>query len=147
MIDMRGMKRSMKLAEWARLIEQRVESGKTINAWCEEQGIPRRHYYYWQNQVREEMVSNVALSYTCVPGIVPVDNSSSASAMILPDTPSFAKIPLNSILHTEAGAPATLQTCIGAPVMKILLGRAECEIYNGADIDLVERVLIALGKI
>jgi len=141
------MRRSIKLAEWTRLIGQRAESGKTIKAWCEEQGIPRRAYYYWQNRVCEEMINNVSLSYACLPGIEPVDNSSSAAAMILPDTPSFAKIPLNSLMQTEACVTTALQTRADVPVMKISLGGAECEIYNGADIDIVERALITLGKL
>lgn len=134
---MRGMKRSMKLAEWARLIEQRVESGETIKAWCEEQGIPRRLYYYWQNRVCEEMISSVALNYSCVPGIVPVSDPQSAAGAIRTDTPSFAKIPINSFQQIETNVPA----------MKICLSGAECEIYNGADADVVERALLALGKI
>ena len=143
MIDMRGMKRSMKLAEWTRLIGQRVESGETIKAWCEEQGIPRRLYYYWQNRVCEEMVSNAALSHACVPGIVPVINSSSAPAMNLSEAPSFAKIPLNSFIQTGVD----MQTGVGVPAVKISFGDTECEIYNGADRDVVERVLLTLRKI
>jgi len=36
---------------------------------------------------------------------------------------------------------------VAEPAMSVCIGDAECEIYNGADIDVVERVLLTLGKI
>ena len=138
MIDMRGMKRSMKLAEWTRLIEQRVESGKTIKVWCEEHGIRRRLYYYWQRRVREEVISSVVLSNACVPGIIPADNAISTPTMIRPDASAFARIPLASTSPPTDTKEIAMSVCIGD---------TECEIYNGADIDVVERALLTLGKI
>ena len=138
---MRGMKRRMKIAEWKLLIKQRVESGKTITTWCEEQGIPRRIYHYWQNRVCEEVISNTALDYEYVPGIVSVDSSTLATDIIRPDTPSFAKIPFKSLPQAETAVTA------GGLAMKVWIGGAECEIFGGADIDVIERVLLTLGKI
>ena len=138
MIDMRGLKREMKFAEWTKLIHQCASSGKTIKAWCEENGIPRRKYNYWQRRIREEVVSSVVLSNACVPGIIPADTAVSTPTMIRPDAPAFAKIPL---------ASSTAQMETTAIAMSVCIGDAECEIYNGADIDIVERTILTLGKI
>ena len=144
MIDMRGMKRSLKLAEWARLIGQRAESGKTINDWCEEQGIPRRIYHYWQNRVCEEVLRNICLNQEGIPGIVPVKNpSSSEAAMILPNAPSFVKVPLGSLPQTET---TETEDTTGI-TMRVRIGGAECEIFDCADSNVVERVLLTLGQL
>lgn len=132
MIDMQGMKNEMKLVEWTRLIEQRVKSGKTIKAWCEAQGIRRRLYYYWQRRVREAAVKNVAIFY---PGITnsPIIEEATSLPMVENATPEFARIEIKNTGSILA--------------MSIRAGMAECEIYNGADIDIVERALLTLLKI
>jgi len=137
-MDMRGVKKEIKFAEWTRLIHECASSGKTIKAWCEENGINRRKYNYWQRRIREEVVSSVVLSNARIPGIMPVGADPSSPITIRPDAPAFAKIPL-------AKASSSVSTTELA--MSICIGDAECEIYNCADIDVVERVLLTLGKI
>ena len=138
-MDMRGVKREVKFAEWTRLIHECATSGKTIKAWCEENGISRRKYSYWQRRIREEVVNSVVLSNACVPGIMPAGSDPAAPITIRPDAPAFAKIPL------AASHPSPMSGTLAA--MNVCIGDAECEIYNGADIDVVERVLLTLGKI
>jgi hypothetical protein len=123
MIDMRGVKRELKLAEWTRLIHECASSGKTIKAWCEENGIARRKYNYWQRRVREEVVSSVVLSNALVPGIGPANADPSAPVTFRPNAPAFAKIPIT----TPPKETAVL-------VMSVSIGDAEVEIYEGADI-------------
>lgn len=137
MVDMRIVKRKYKLTEWTRLIQECASSGKTIKEWCEENRISKRMYYYWQRRVREEVVSSIVLSNAPVPGIAPANADPSAPVMFRSDVGAFAKIPLSEPLQAE--------TC--AIVMSVNIGDAECEIYEGADIDIVERVLLTLGKI
>ena len=137
MIDMRGVKREFKLAEWTKLIHQCASSGKTIKAWCEENGINRRSYNYWQRRVREEVVSSVVLGNAIIPGISPANADPLAPVTFRPDAPAFAKIPLAPPPKAES---AEL-------IMNVCIGDAECEIYDGADLDIVERVILTLGKI
>ena len=125
------MKREMKLAEWTRLIQQRTESGKSIKAWCDEQGIRRRLYYYWQKRVREATIKNAAMIY---PGaLVAQITAGGALPTIQTEMAEFAKIEIKNPGSHVA--------------MNIRFGIAECEIYNGADIDIVERAILTLGKI
>ena len=139
-MDMRGVKREVKFAEWTKLIHECASSGKTIKAWCEENNVSRREYNYWQRRIREEVVNSVVLSKACVPGIMPAGSDPAAPITIRPDAPTFAKIPLTAASHSS---PMN----VAEPAMSVCIGDAECEIYNGADIDVVERVLLTLGKI
>lgn len=34
-------------------MQQRQDSGLSINAWCELNGVSRQKYFYWQRKVRE----------------------------------------------------------------------------------------------
>jgi len=136
-MDMRGVKREVKFAEWTRLIHECVSSGKTIKAWCEENGISRRMYSYWQRRIREEMVGSVVLGNACVPGIVPAGNDHFASLTVRSDTPAFSKVPL-------AAPPSSMKT--GSFAMSVRIGLAECEIYNGADTDVIERTILTIMK-
>jgi hypothetical protein len=49
----REAKRQYRLKEWANMIEDRGQSGLTIRAWCSQNEISIRSYYYWLKQVRE----------------------------------------------------------------------------------------------
>lgn len=42
------------LQQWSILIQDCMNSGKTIRAWCDEKGLTPRKYYYWLRRVREE---------------------------------------------------------------------------------------------
>ena len=42
-----------KLRQWTGLICDCKASGKTVTAWCAEQNINTKTYYYWQRRVRE----------------------------------------------------------------------------------------------
>ena len=148
MIDMRGIGNKMKLVEWTHLVEERAASGKSVTAWCEEQGIARRIFYYWRQRVREAAVEGAIM--TCqgmapppgVEGYPPFPVIESA-------TPEFARIKVEGICTGATPGPARAgakgASCV--PAMSIRIGMAECEVYNGADTDIVERALLTLGKL
>jgi hypothetical protein len=137
MMDMRGVKREVKFAEWTRLIHECVSSGKTIKAWCEENGISRRMYSYWQRRIREEVIGSIVLNDACTPGITSAGNNHLASLTIRPDSPAFTKVPL--------AASSSSRNAVSF-AMNVRIGLAECEIYNGADMDVVERTILTIMK-
>jgi len=51
-MDTRSLTKEIRLRHWAELINERNASGKTVRAWCVEQGISTKTYYYRQNQLR-----------------------------------------------------------------------------------------------
>lgn len=47
-------KQNYLLNEWQQIIRDRNDSGKTIKAYCEENNIPERRYYYWLQKIRQK---------------------------------------------------------------------------------------------
>ena len=58
------MARNIRLRHWAELLNARNASGKTVKAWCSEQGISVKTYYYRQNQLRREACSEIGANLT-----------------------------------------------------------------------------------
>ena len=42
-----------RLSQWAGIVQQRLDSGKNIKDFCEDEGINRNTYFYWQRKLRE----------------------------------------------------------------------------------------------
>ena len=47
-------KRTARIIEWRQLIYERQQSGKSVKAWCLQNGIRENRYYYWLKIIREE---------------------------------------------------------------------------------------------
>lgn len=52
-MDTREVTREVRLTKWAGILRQRQESGRSIRAWCTENGIVEKTYHYWQRKLRE----------------------------------------------------------------------------------------------
>ena len=125
MNDVRKVKRELKLAEWKELLSQQARSGKSKYVWCEEQGINRDQFFYWQRIVRETLIEEAM-----IPG-----DETSLTQPVIPGSPRFARINLRGS-SGSAGVAVNLR-----------IGDAELNIQNGADIEVIERAIIAVGKI
>ena len=42
-----------RLSHWAKIMQDRIESGQSITAYCKAVGIHENVYYYWQKKLRE----------------------------------------------------------------------------------------------
>ena len=42
----------MRLMKWTAIIKECRSSGKTVTAWCSENNISSKSFYYWQRKVR-----------------------------------------------------------------------------------------------
>ena len=51
-MGMREETRRIRLQEWSRIIQDRIESGLTIEKYCSEHNISRDAYMYWLRQLR-----------------------------------------------------------------------------------------------
>lgn len=47
-------KRITRMNEWKQLIHERQQSGQSVRAWCQQNGIRENSYYYWLRIIREE---------------------------------------------------------------------------------------------
>jgi len=96
-----------------------------VKEWCRVHGICRQTYYNWQKQVREAAIGS-AIALREEPAHTPPGNMAA---------PKFARIDL------RGSAPT------GMLAMRVCIGDAECHIMNGADLDVIERAILVLGKI
>ena len=42
-----------RMGQWAQIMQERVLSGESISKFCENRGIRRNRYFYWQSKLRE----------------------------------------------------------------------------------------------
>lgn len=112
-----------RLQQWTGLVCECKASGKTVTAWCAEQGIATKTYYYWQRRVRQAACEQLTLK----------------EATGLPMTmtnggPAFSEYRQPN--RRENSAAVTLH-----------LSGATVEIHNGADVSVIEGTLKALKSI
>jgi len=53
-MDSKKITAEYRTTKWAHIIKERQESGKTIEEFCQEKGISKNSYYYWQRKLRKE---------------------------------------------------------------------------------------------
>ena len=47
------VKKEFQLQQWRGMVQERMESGLSVRAWCAERGITEHAYYYRLRQIRE----------------------------------------------------------------------------------------------
>lgn len=76
MATIREVKTELRHREWAEQIQECQRSGKTVVAWCKENGISRHTYYSRLNVVRKELLKRAELP---LQQIVPLSVSQSVT--------------------------------------------------------------------
>lgn len=56
----RAIAAEYRLAHWARIIQEREESGLSIRAFCENSGFHKNIYFYWQRKLRATACGQIA---------------------------------------------------------------------------------------
>ena len=51
-MNSRAIAGEYRMAHWAGIIRERKESGLSVKAFCENTGINKNRYYYWQKKLR-----------------------------------------------------------------------------------------------
>jgi hypothetical protein len=60
-MGVQAMKHAALLQEWSARIAECRTSGKPVKAWCSEQGIPIKKYYYWEKKFVTEAIQQFNL--------------------------------------------------------------------------------------
>jgi len=58
-MNAREMAQQVRLAQWAGVMRERNESGKSIRSWCIENGINQKTFHYWQRKLRDTACERV----------------------------------------------------------------------------------------
>ena len=112
------LKHMARVAEWKEKVAACRSSGQTVRGWCEEQGINRKKYYYWERTVLAEAEKQLSEE----------ENSGKAKFVSIPALP-------------EQRIPERGGTALAA---KVRMGNVEVEIYGGVRGETIELVLRAL---
>lgn len=115
-------KAEVRFQYWARLIAECQSSQMTVKAWCEQQGIVPKTYYYWLRKIRERALENV-----------PVPASNRAPVAESPVT--LKKLEIKSPVSGMQAA------------VIVHLPQATVEVAQGTDQQTVEAVLLALKAV
>jgi len=120
-MDIQEYKKSNRLSEWAEMVSACRNSGQTISAWCEENGINEKTYYYRQKRVCDAMP----------------DLRRNTALPVLRNEP-----PVSFVKVTPAIRSRTSDTAV-----TICMGSTEVQIRDGADAATIEAVLRILPGI
>ena len=59
-MDTRKIAAEYRISHWAQIIQNRIKSGLSIKAFCENAGFHENIYYYWQRKLRETACEELA---------------------------------------------------------------------------------------
>ena len=125
-MEITNMKQVVRLRQWGEMIRSRQGSGLTVDAWCQENGISKKTYYYRLRKVRL-----AALSDPCDSRMIPGQATSG---------PIFAELKLADEFHMAA-PPDGMR-----PAVTVTMGAATIGIGNGADPGVVASVIRAVRE-
>ena len=66
-MDTSKVAQEYRLAQWTQVIQSRLAEGTSIDEFCEEKGISRNVYFYWQRKVREAACGQLAVQQSRMP--------------------------------------------------------------------------------
>jgi transposase-like protein len=118
-LEAQEAKRQYRLTQWIKIIQQCRSSGQTVSAWCAENSINAKSYYYWLRRVRMAACEALPVNSSNESSIVPI-----AFPVSLPK--EVRSIPSSAV-------PIVLR-----------LGSATVEIHNGTSPELIAHTVKAL---
>ena len=124
-MKLQNLKRQMHLQEWASQIKAQSQSGMTIREWCEATGIGYKNFYRRRKCVQEELLESLEEK----------GNN--------PQTTDLSAI--NEKRISTKNKPAVI-TPVNIPQTKgaaltVWIGHYAVDIQNGADAEIIDRVL------
>jgi len=124
-MNTRKLANEYRLAHWAKIINDRKESGLNVKSYCESAGIQESAFYYWQKKLREAASLQMVVQ----------NNPAEIKSAITQPTP-------NGWVSCEIqrGIP-------GNNAIQLEIGKCKITVSNGTDIDLLTKICRALVSI
>jgi len=63
-LNTREIATEYRLAQWSQALQERKASGESIKTFCENKGVSKNTYFYWQRKLRETACAQLALQQT-----------------------------------------------------------------------------------
>lgn len=122
-MDVQVVTHEVRMQKWISTVETCRSSGKTIKAWCAENGVNLKSYYYWQRKVCLETCREITTVQKSLPEIVPNNGKTVFAELSIPKN-NTGKIAVN-----------------------VQLDNMQINVYSGADASTIEIVFAALRKL
>ena len=103
-MNMREVTSEYRLAHWAQIVKDRAESGESIRGYCQNRGIKRNVYFYWQRKLREASREHHQ------------DKQGRSRSLVVP---GFAEVKVETEPTVPIEAPVPGQICIEANGLRI----------------------------
>jgi transposase-like protein len=120
-MNMRKVTQDFRFEEWKRQVEECQSSGKSVSAWCEENGLKPKTYYYRLNKVRDRVCRELS--------------EVKSQEIKTSSNPSFAEVSIKRTVSRNG------------PAITLRLGSAEVDIHNGAEAAVIENTLQILREL
>lgn len=59
--------RQMRICEWKKVFEDKAASGLSAKEYCQQNGIGKDQFFYWQKIVRESVLNEIKLNRLNIP--------------------------------------------------------------------------------
>jgi len=66
-MDTRRVATEIRLSQWAQVIQGRMESGQSIEAYCQAVGVSKNTYFYWQRKLRGAVCEQISGKHVQTP--------------------------------------------------------------------------------
>lgn len=124
-MDTKQIKHQYHLSKWMPIVQECRTSGMTVKAWCLENNVNEKQFFYWQRRVREELCTSVQ---------VPEKEHKQNPTI-------FAQLPIQD---NHKGTP---QSNLFKPDLVISIGDYRLELANQTSHELLEAVLKVLHHV
>ncbi|MBR3400880.1 MAG: IS66 family insertion sequence element accessory protein TnpB [Parasporobacterium sp.] len=104
--------RQFRIQQWAKIIQDKNQSGLTVKEYCEKNNLTRDTYFYWAKIVKEDALRSLPVQRFVELPSAPVP------ASVTPDpaaVPSELRIQIRdvSVIVTDSTSPALLSRTLG----------------------------------
>lgn len=98
---------------WEQRINERVQSGMTIEEWCKKNGVSKHKYNYWNQRVRKGRKADEGTTFADITPILLPSNTPNQDSSLMPDFQIFFK-------SVRVTVPSHFNPAALAGLMKVL---------------------------
>jgi len=153
MINTREIAGEYRLTHWARIMQERVQSGMSIKAFCKHIGICGNTYFYWQRRVRaaaaEIAQENGMLPLTTTGTREVTPAAGQAQTALMPvERKAALPTPTPSVPSGWAQVQAEEEPkSIVSAALPVEIGKCRIMVSEDTDLALLEKVCRTLGPL
>lgn len=139
MTEIQRAKREVSMRFWQKTILKCRASGLTIAAFCRQHDLNANAYYYWQRQIRQNLLQEQTLAIDSAPKTQSVHPSQNT----LPKTSACQSadiVSLSAALHITESKPAAAVIST-APAITMHYGKLDIDIRDGTPPELLRMVM------